>query len=463
MSLTSAAFATYSLFSLCGRELLVCMFPDLELYVRTAFGFVAGIAIYTYHMHDDPHNLHAAALRLGIFTALDSLITQDLWLFLPALGWLMASEGPVRNDTNGRGAYIPRMPESKKPKAIPNRDVSTWVKPGNFNRAGTSHTRIVTFAEDSATRSLRSIIPPTPSLALSRENVAKMIGNANQDPYDRIDSGHSASSYQSFTATRPVSAHSSRSYATATSSSSGSLYRDFFSVRTISSSYSDVTSSRTVRPTELSTLAGGLQTETTPPSLPRDFQISHGRNSHSILETSPTVNHPSLPAPSELTVRADGRLIEPSETETRSETTIHTADMHGTAKTINSRAEECRQKSMAARKRISELELQRKQALQAKRAKEAFALKFAIKEKEQEAQRADRKAAKLFFKVRNPAGADSHRIDVHALKKNEALSMVERALQLRDGKELRVVVGRGKHSAGKTPVLKPYIRSKMRE
>ncbi|KAF8510550.1 hypothetical protein BU17DRAFT_69990 [Hysterangium stoloniferum] len=41
--------------------------------------------------------------------------------------------------------------------------------------------------------------------------------------------------------------------------------------------------------------------------------------------------------------------------------------------------------------------------------------------------------------------------------------MVEKALQLRDGKELRVVVGRGKYSAGKTPVLKPYIRSKMRE
>lgn len=55
-------------------------------------------------------------------------------------------------------------------------------------------------------------------------------------------------------------------------------------------------------------------------------------------------------------------------------------------------------------------------------------------------------------------------IDVHGLKPREACRQVEKALHTvlqRNGKCLRVIVGRGNHSEGGKPVLKSVITEKM--
>lgn len=66
----------------------------------------------------------------------------------------------------------------------------------------------------------------------------------------------------------------------------------------------------------------------------------------------------------------------------------------------------------------------------------------------------------LFFLARNRPGTS--KIDVHLLRKEEALKAVEKALrevQLRGGHQLHVIVGREIHSADGKPVLKPFIKS----
>jgi DNA-nicking Smr family endonuclease len=56
-------------------------------------------------------------------------------------------------------------------------------------------------------------------------------------------------------------------------------------------------------------------------------------------------------------------------------------------------------------------------------------------------------------------------IDVHGLRVREALLRVERALRdmlLHGDKDLRVIVGKGKHSVNKIPVLKMAVLKAMR-
>lgn len=53
---------------------------------------------------------------------------------------------------------------------------------------------------------------------------------------------------------------------------------------------------------------------------------------------------------------------------------------------------------MQARSKREALELQRQEALRLGNSGQAFALKFTIRETEQEAERADRKAARMYYK-----------------------------------------------------------------
>ena len=56
-------------------------------------------------------------------------------------------------------------------------------------------------------------------------------------------------------------------------------------------------------------------------------------------------------------------------------------------------------------------------------------------------------------------------IDVHGLRPAEALKQTEKRLrqvQLAGGRALRVIVGRGIHSNGRRPVLKPFIMNELK-
>lgn len=55
-------------------------------------------------------------------------------------------------------------------------------------------------------------------------------------------------------------------------------------------------------------------------------------------------------------------------------------------------------------------------------------------------------------------------IDLHGLRVREALSRLEKALRdmlLQDAAKLRVIVGKGNHSANKVPVLKKAVIKEM--
>ena len=75
----------------------------------------------------------------------------------------------------------------------------------------------------------------------------------------------------------------------------------------------------------------------------------------------------------------------------------------------------------------------------------------------------------LFFLAYNSEFRNSHdepTVDVHGLKKHEAIECVEkklRELQLAGMKRLRVIVGKGLHSKMGIAVLKPTVLDAMRK
>jgi len=87
-------------------------------------------------------------------------------------------------------------------------------------------------------------------------------------------------------------------------------------------------------------------------------------------------------------------------------------------------------------------------------------LKFQIGEQEELANKLNATAERRYHAAHNSASVDDT-IDVHGLKPAEATRQVDlklRKIQLSGGKHLRVIVGRGKHSKGGVPVLKPAVR-----
>ncbi|GJJ06173.1 hypothetical protein Clacol_000362 [Clathrus columnatus] len=148
---------------------------------------------------------------------------------------------------------------------------------------------------------------------------------------------------------------------------------------------------------------------------------------------------------------------------TSSSTSVRLSELEGNMRAIDRRAEEYRKQSLEAKKKISTLGEKRKNALKDQRSDEAFRIKCMMQEYQKEADRADKKAAKLYFRARNKPGTST--IDVHSLRKEEALKVVETALrevQLRGGHQLRVIVGQGLHSKNGRPVLKPSLISAFR-
>ncbi|KLO20337.1 hypothetical protein SCHPADRAFT_1395 [Schizopora paradoxa] len=127
------------------------------------------------------------------------------------------------------------------------------------------------------------------------------------------------------------------------------------------------------------------------------------------------------------------------------------------------KAEQYRQQAMQALNKKSQLQLQKTKAEREKRWADAFSLKFQIEEEEELANKFNAKAERRYHAAHNSSFEDDT-IDVHGLKPAEATRQVDlklRRIQLNGGKHLRVIVGRGKHSRGGVPVLKPAVRDHM--
>ncbi|KAI0044235.1 hypothetical protein FA95DRAFT_1608741 [Auriscalpium vulgare] len=108
---------------------------------------------------------------------------------------------------------------------------------------------------------------------------------------------------------------------------------------------------------------------------------------------------------------------------------------------------------------------ERKKALAEKRYPDALRFKVDYEEAHERAMSLHERAARRYFKAHNLAN-EVHTIDVHRLKVPEAVRQTEVAIRnvlLEGGSQLRVITGRGNHSAGKIPVLKLALIGKMEE
>ncbi|KAJ6499355.1 hypothetical protein C8R45DRAFT_113563 [Mycena sanguinolenta] len=129
---------------------------------------------------------------------------------------------------------------------------------------------------------------------------------------------------------------------------------------------------------------------------------------------------------------------------------------------ITTRAELLRSQAWDELKQLPGLKDKLEEARAQKNIKEAFLLKRQIETIEERARKLHERAARRHFRARNPFDKDEE-IDVHGLFITEALMKVENALEaaIRNGsKELRVIVGWGRHSRN-GPKLRPAVMGEM--
>ncbi|KAG6831574.1 hypothetical protein H0H87_004793 [Tephrocybe sp. NHM501043] len=122
------------------------------------------------------------------------------------------------------------------------------------------------------------------------------------------------------------------------------------------------------------------------------------------------------------------------------------------------RAEALRREARAA----EEERLRLQEALKhAQGIKKILVLKHRIREEEERAKKLHSKAEKRFFEARNAMRKrHAHTVDVHGLRVAEAVARTEQALLNAlnaRAPSLRVIVGKGLHSAGNIPILKGTI------
>ncbi|KAJ6609862.1 hypothetical protein B0H10DRAFT_2062759 [Mycena sp. CBHHK59/15] len=133
------------------------------------------------------------------------------------------------------------------------------------------------------------------------------------------------------------------------------------------------------------------------------------------------------------------------------------------AKKIAAKAELLRIQARDADRQKPRLEVELEQAISQHRIKDTFLLRYDIQAAEKRAQRLHERAARRYFRARNPLSKPGE-IDVHGLRPREAIHQVETSLYAAfcDGRrELRVIVGRGLHSPAGVPVLRPAIMKEM--
>ncbi|KAG6902751.1 hypothetical protein C0995_011899 [Termitomyces sp. Mi166 len=152
----------------------------------------------------------------------------------------------------------------------------------------------------------------------------------------------------------------------------------------------------------------------------------------------------------------DGTRIEDAGEETQTETDATSVISSHPAAIMYTRAEVLRNEARAAEAEHIRLKSELKHIHGVK----VLFLKQQMQEQEDLARRLHDKAAKRFFKARNDLRKRRpHEVDVHGLRVAEAVHQTEQALRrayTNQAPFIRVIVGKGLHSAGK-PILKDAI------
>jgi len=153
-----------------------------------------------------------------------------------------------------------------------------------------------------------------------------------------------------------------------------------------------------------------------------------------------------------------------SEAETLQTETDATSVMSpGNSKQLLSRGEYFRQEAGKQDKQRRALENELKAALKEVRIRESLFLREEIRVLEERVKKLHEKAAKRFFKARNPSSS-LRTLDVHGLRVAEAIKLTEKALRdavTKGHPDIRVIVGKGLHSIDGIPVLKLAIIREM--
>ncbi|KAF7315389.1 Smr domain-containing protein [Mycena indigotica] len=134
------------------------------------------------------------------------------------------------------------------------------------------------------------------------------------------------------------------------------------------------------------------------------------------------------------------------------------------AKAIFANAENMRKEARDTEEEKRKLDLQLKKAVKEKRTKDAFLLRRDIELLEEKIKKLHAGAARRYYRSGNLSGSDDVPVDVHGLFIPEAVKIVETALHeaLKAGRsEIKVIVGKGKHSKDGKAKLRPAIMEEM--
>ncbi|KAF8210176.1 hypothetical protein K438DRAFT_1809119 [Mycena galopus ATCC 62051] len=132
------------------------------------------------------------------------------------------------------------------------------------------------------------------------------------------------------------------------------------------------------------------------------------------------------------------------------------------AQMITTKAEFLRNQAWAEQKQLPALEVKLAEAVSQNKIKDVFLLRREIESVKNRVQKMHERAARRHFRAHNPFNKDTE-IDVHGLFIAEAVKKVETALEaaiLNGRRELRVIVGRGRHSKN-GPKLRPAVMGEM--
>ncbi|KZT22602.1 hypothetical protein NEOLEDRAFT_1180838 [Neolentinus lepideus HHB14362 ss-1] len=129
----------------------------------------------------------------------------------------------------------------------------------------------------------------------------------------------------------------------------------------------------------------------------------------------------------------------------------------GTRDAIIARADLLRDQANAEKLERERLDKERQRALRENKPAYALILKEQIDQADERIRKMHERAARRYFLAHNQSQSSTRTIDVHRLRVGEAIRETEKAIRdlLGDnGRDLRVITGRGNHSVNKMPVLK---------
>ncbi|KAI0085101.1 hypothetical protein BDY19DRAFT_968075 [Irpex rosettiformis] len=137
----------------------------------------------------------------------------------------------------------------------------------------------------------------------------------------------------------------------------------------------------------------------------------------------------------------------------------------GKKNNIIAKADELRKLAKDAEAERDRLRNELRKAEREKRPLDIICLQVELQEAQENIDNLHAKAARRYYKAHNLNPAPQE-IDVHRLNSEEAFAQVKKAIRDARGfgaTQLRIIVGKGNHSKGNVPVLKPAITSELQK